>query len=116
MNLEKIGGIIIILILILSIGLTVYSTTLNPTTADNSSNKSVTNITLTENQLIDELSKNDTPTNISVVNLNIKQKTGSIDIKFADSDNIYNIKHRAIKEFLSIYNGNIRMYNRIKMN
>ena len=31
-------------------------------------------------------------------------------------DNIYNIKHRAIKEFLSIYNGNIRMYNRIKMN
>ncbi|MDO5821526.1 hypothetical protein [Methanosphaera sp.] len=94
MNLEKIGGIIIILILILSIGLTVYSTTLNPTTADNSSNKSVTNITLTENQLIDELSKNDTPTNISVVNLNIKQKTGSIDIKFADSDNIYNIKSK----------------------
>lgn len=31
-------------------------------------------------------------------------------------DNIYNIKHRAIKEFLSIYNGNISTYNRIKMN
>lgn len=31
-------------------------------------------------------------------------------------DNIYNIKHRAIKEFLSIYNSNMKTYTRLKMN
>lgn len=86
MDFDKIGGIIVLLVLILSVGLTGYSSI---ATLSDDSNDSVHNITLTQAQL-NQSSANGS-SNISTVNVNINQKSGGVDLKFADSDNIYNI-------------------------
>lgn len=92
MNFDKIGGIIIVIILILCLGFTAYSTLIPSYTENQTTN----NIILTESQFISALGSNDTTaSDISTINLNIKQKTGGINIKFADNDKIYDIKSTA---------------------
>lgn len=87
MDAPKTAGIIIILILIFSIGLVGYN---SYTSLENDEQNNMTSEILTADQ-VTQLFNNSANNTISTVDINLNQKTGGAEIRFEDTDNIYNI-------------------------